>query len=56
MTFGRLAGIEIAQNLGKSQGSADGGELERKDSPVEAEMDMRKPILEGEKHAAGTAA
>lgn len=57
MTFGRLAGAEIAQNLGKPQGEVGGQSIQQE---VEAKrsdsvMLMEKDLLIGEGKTAGAA-
>jgi hypothetical protein len=57
MTFGRLAGTEIAQNMGKPQGEVGGQsireEVEAKRS--DSVMLMEKDILDGEGRTAAEA-
>ena len=50
MTFGRLAGTEIAQNLGKSQSQVNGLSIREEiiSRKIESIMMMDKDILVGE--------
>ena len=50
MTFGRLAGIEIAQNLGKPQGEVDGQSIQQvvESKRSDSVMLMEKDLLIGE--------
>lgn len=47
MTFGRLAGIEIAQNLGGKQGQANGAAIPS-EKRADSGMAMRDNVLRGE--------
>lgn len=51
MTFGRLAGLEIAQNLGGKQGQANGPAIPS-EKRVDSSMEMDRPVLVGEGKAA----
>jgi len=51
MTFGRLAGLEIAQNLGKAHGQANGPAIPS-EHRVDTGMGMDQQVLKGEQAAA----
>lgn len=49
MAFGRIAGLEIAQNLGGKHGQANGPAIpSEKRADSGAEMDMGQKVLDGE--------
>ena len=51
MTFGRLAGLEIAQNLGQAQGQANGAAVPS-EKRADSMMGMSEDVLRGEGKAA----
>jgi succinate dehydrogenase/fumarate reductase flavoprotein subunit len=52
MTFGRLAGTEIAQNLGGKQGQASQHKAVPSEKRADSMMDTKRPVLIGEQKAA----